>query len=90
MKSRSKTSLLDLVAPRVACLNIIGLPFIASNIKVLESLLESMGLILGQVSFIDDDNLASGIKVCVSNKCGETIKVSRKIRLDSQVFLVTM
>lgn len=90
VESHNQTRRSDLIIPRVAWLNISRLPYIVANNQVLESLVSPVGSFKRQVFSNDGECSLPSIKVYVIIRYGKTIKTTRKVRLENQLFMVSI
>lgn len=83
VKSYAKTFLTDLVIPRFAWLNLVGLPFITVSDQVVESLIVSVRKTVNISESLEDSNQFLNIKVCITTKSKEKVKIVREVNIDN-------
>lgn len=79
----------DVIVPRVAWLTLVGLPFIVASDEVLDALIRPVGSLVRKVVHIDEETPIPCINICVITTQGENIHLSRKVRIDNQLFFVS-
>lgn len=83
-----RTSIEDLVIPRVAWLRVVGLPFIAATKQVLEKLIDTRGSLKGISINLEDSNQIPVTRISLYTKSGELLNFSRTVTLDNKVYKV--
>lgn len=83
-----RTSIEDLVIPRVAWLRVVGLPFIAATKQVLEKLIDTRGSLKGISTNLEDSNQIPVTRISLYTKSGELLDFSRTTTLDNKVYKV--
>lgn len=83
-----KTSMEDLVIPRVSCVHVFGLPFIAATKQVLEGLIGSKGSLMGVTTDLVNKNQIPLTRICIKTKSGELVDFSRMVALDDKEYKV--
>lgn len=83
-----KTGVEDLVIPRVACVHVFGLTFIAATKQVLEGLIGSKGTLMGVATDLVDKNQIPITRICIYTKSGELVEFSRMVSLDDRVYKI--
>lgn len=90
VESSTKTVMADLVIPRLAWLNIIGLPYIITTEKVLKPLIGSISKLVYISSDLDTEQLFPVIQVGITTRCVDKIKVSKEVLLENMVFEIML
>lgn len=80
----------DLVIPRVAWLKVMGLSFIAASEQVLKSLIAIKGTLIGITPYVEEVYQSSNVKICISTKSFDNIRITREVSIDNQIFTVVV
>lgn len=90
VKDFARSSLEDLVVPRITWLSVVGLPFIVASEWVIEALVGSVGSVLGVVTNNSEVDKFPNISVCLSTKNVDFIEIDRNLRIQNKVFKVVL
>lgn len=90
VKAYSKTRLLDLVKPRLAWLSVFGLPFLLTCDEIIEELISPIGKRLFNHNERLTGDHVQETRICISTTKFEKIEIQRKIKVEGQIFPVTI